>query len=204
MCVAIAASACTRTESGSAAAVALSPEGAQHGAFAYSHDGGRIAFWKRSGGTDPVFELWVANADMSDPVKLPMIAPLSFGLLVALWSPDDSLVAAASSQYGGFAVTVAPSTGGEARRLTYGTGTEFPVAWQSGNDFLDYQSTVGGKGVAHVVNVRTGESMPRVPGETRSHIAMTSPGGRYVAIAIREGDRRTICRPALALLMSGR
>jgi TolB protein len=175
------------------AATAISPAGTQVTTFAFSHDGGRIAFWRAGMGTQPIWELWVAKADFSEPVKLPMIMPFSSDQPEPVWSPDDKQVAAASSLYGGTSVAVAPSTGGESRRVTHGTGRELPVSWHADNDHLDYVSFVAdGKWAGYVVSTRSGKTIRAVPGESRPHIAIPSPDGRHVAMQISDGGRETI------------
>ena len=175
------------------AATAISPTGTEVSSFAFSHDGGRIAFWRRGMGAQPIWELWVAKADFSEPVKLPMIMPVSSDQPNPVWSPNDQQVAAASSLYGGTSVAVAPSIGGESRRVTHGTGQELPVSWHADNDHLDYVSFgAEGKWAGYVVSTRSGKTVRAVPGESRPHIAIPSPDGRHVAVQISDGGRRTI------------
>jgi Tol biopolymer transport system component len=175
------------------AATAISPTGTEVSSFAFSHDGGRIAFWRRGIGTQPIWELWVAKADFSQPVKLPMIMPVSSYNPEPVWSPDDKQVAAASSLYGGTSVAVAPSAGGESRRVTHGTGLELPTSWHADNDHLHYVSFLAnGKWAGYVVSTRSGKTVRAVPGESRPHIVIPSPDGRHVVMQISDGGRETI------------
>src|SRR3972149_6374656 len=79
------------SDSGLPMATTLSPDGVRQSGPASSPDGGRIAYWTPvSGG----LQLWVANADLSNPVKLPVIGPNN----TTFWSPDGSQLAVVSSE----------------------------------------------------------------------------------------------------------
>ena len=166
----------------------LSPDGVRHLAQSYSPDGKRIAYWS------PVTEgqqLWVANADLSAPVKLP-VTNVGFSS-VAVWSPDGSRLAAASSQFGVADVVVVPTTGGEAQRVTTGPGVEVPLVWYPDGDRLAYFASAGGGTFSSfVVSVRTGVSTSLVPGEKRPFIGMPSPDGSHIGYMVAEGSKTAI------------
>ncbi|MDA1080792.1 MAG: DPP IV N-terminal domain-containing protein [Gemmatimonadetes bacterium] len=178
---------CGSGDSGLPSTTALSPDGARHSMQSFSPDGKRVAYWT------PVAEgsqLWVANADMSAPVKLsasgPFVGP-------AIWSPDGSRLVAVSGQFGLADVVVVPATGGEAQRVTMDPGIEFPMAWYPDGDRIAYTATAaGGTFSSFVVSVQSGVSKPLVPGEKRPNSGYPSPDGSHVGYITGEGSTTTI------------
>lgn len=178
---------CGGGDSGLPSATALSPDGARHLSQSFSPDGKRVAYWT------PVaegFQLWVANSDMSAPVKLPASGPI---LSPAIWSPDGSQLAAASGQFGLADVVLVPADGGEARRVTTDPGAEVPIAWYPDGDRIAYFATAAGGTISSfVVSVKSGVSKPLVPAEKRPHIGFPSPDGSHIAFMVAEGATSTI------------
>src|SRR6476646_2269962 len=74
-------------------ATSLSPEGARHEFHSFSPDGKRIAYWSPSGESSNGSQLWVANSDLTSPMKLPVTALF---VAPALWSPDGKSLAVGS------------------------------------------------------------------------------------------------------------
>ena len=168
----------------------LSPEGARHVWPAYSPDGSKIAYWAPadSGG---MVQLWIANADLSNPVKTPVVT--GFVGVAPIWSPDGSQVAATSSQFGTADVVIVPASGGAARRVTSLPGVELPLMWYPDGDRIAFgASTTGGTFTSLVVSLRTGASSALIPGEKRVHFAYPSPDGSHILVVITEGSKTTL------------
>lgn len=171
-------------------ATALSAEDARHNWVSYSPDGSRMAWWSPAEAASNSFQLWVANADLSEARTLPVTTFVSDP---PRWSPDGTRLAAISSQFGAADVVIVGLDDSETTRLTQGPGLEFPIAWFPDGDRIAYLATAeGGTFASFAVTVSTGVSAPLVPGETRPHFAFPSPDGRRLAVNVLEGDRATI------------
>ena len=170
-------------------AVALSPDGVQYQGHSFSPDGKRIAYWARS--TDSAtLQLWVANADLSNPVKLPVT---SLYVLPAPWSPDGALLAAGTDQFGLSQIVIVPAAGGAVRRVTEGNNLSWPLTWFRDGQSLNYYGTApGGLAQSLVYSLASGRTRALVPGETRLHFGAASPDGSHVAYFIKEGAKFTI------------
>jgi Tol biopolymer transport system component len=183
--------ACGGGDSGLPNAVALSPDGVRHLAFSYSPDGKRVAYWSPAADSSSQYQLWVANADLSAPAKLP--AKSFVNNQPAIWSRDGVRLAAVTSEYGIADIVVMTAAGGDVKRVTTGVGFEFPIAWYPDGDRLSYYASAeGGTIRSFVVSVRTGVSAPLVPGEQHPHLGSPSPDGSHVAYFVIDGPRTTI------------
>ena len=170
--------------------VQLSPDEVRHVEISYSPDGRHIAWWSPATDSTGNWQLWVANADMSAPATLPVATNFT-GALV--WSPDGARIAATSSEFGLADVVVVPAAGGAAQRVTRGAGIELPVAWFPDGDRLAYvASAEGGTFSSFVVSLKTGLSVPLVPGEKRPAFGVPSPDGSHVAYSVGDGAKSTI------------
>ena len=168
--------ACGGAENRLPAARVLTTEHERPSTGEYSPDGSRLAYWTQ--GPEGA-ELYVANADMSDPVKI--VETLEGGLPV--WSPDGQEIAFVNFR-GGIDVWVAPALGGDPRQLTDAPGLEFPMQWHPDGDRLAYFATLeGGTIRSKVLHV---ESMISVPmtNETRPAIGIWSPDGTMMAYVL--------------------
>lgn len=184
--------ACGGNESALPSAIALSPDGARQTSFSYSPDGKRIAYWSPPTDSGANWQLWMANADLSAPVKLSAQVWFSEPPL-ALWSPDGGRIAAASSEFGASNVVVVPAAGGAAQRLTQGSGLEFPIAWYRGGEGLSYFGTAAGGDIkSFVVSLKTRVSASLAPGEKRPFLGSPSPDGSHMAYFVVDGPRTTI------------
>jgi TolB protein len=100
---------------------------------AWSPDGRRIAFAsERSGMTDRP-EIWIMNADGSNPVRL-----TANGVFDAhpKWSPDGGQIAFASDRDDNRSIYVMNANGANVRRLTASPWMDQYPAWSSDGDWL--------------------------------------------------------------------
>jgi Tol biopolymer transport system component len=169
----------------------VSPEGAtRYLGFAYSPDGTRIAYWTPAD-SSAAAQLWIADADLSSPVKLSVTS--AFGGLLPIWSPDGSRIAVASSDSGVADIVVVTAATGETRRVTRGQGFEGPISWFPDNNRITYYaSAAGGTFMGGVVSVESGATTPLAPGEKLPHFGAPSPDGSHVAYFVGDGPRFTI------------
>ncbi len=162
----------------------LSPEGVRMLGPSYSPNGKRIAYWTPA---SPGWQLWVANADLTSPQKL----PVNGGTEAALWSPDGSRLEAASSQFGGHVVVV-PVAGGEAKRVSTGSGVDIQSGWFADGERVAYVMSVGGGITSFATSLATGATRRLVPGEQRPYVGTPSPDGSRIGFNVLEGSRTTI------------
>jgi TolB protein len=171
-------------------AVALSPDGARYVFHSFSPDGKHIAYWTPSEDQANRMQLWVANADLTQPAK---IAVTALAVFPAQWSPDGSLLAAGSGDYGTAQVVLVPLSGGSIRRVTQGAAVTFPMTWFRHGEALNYYGTTPGGGLqSFVYEMASGQSRPLVPAEKRSNLGVASPDGSHVAYFVIDGSKTTI------------
>ena len=181
------AGACTGNDAALPKQTALSPDGAQYSTPSYSPNGKKITWWSPATDSSGMSQLWVGNADLSSPAKLPVKA---FNPWVAIWSPDGARIAAASSEFGPAHIVVVPVAGGAVKRVTQGDSFENPSTWYPDGDRLSYYaSTAGGSFASLVVSVKTGVVTPLVPGETRALLGSPSPDGSHVGYFVIDGGK---------------
>jgi Tol biopolymer transport system component len=128
---------------------------------------------------------------MSSPKKL----PIKGGTSPALWSPDGSMLAATSTQFGGGHAVVVPVAGGEAKRVATGSGVDYGTGWFADGERLAFEATTGeggGSFTAFASTLATGAAGRLVPAEQRPLIAIPSPDGSHIAFNVIEGSRSTI------------
>jgi Tol biopolymer transport system component len=182
---------CGTNESGLPRAVTLSPDGSRHAEQRFSPNGKRVAYWSPSTDSMPGYRLWVANADLSAPVKQPVTTITTS--VPPLWSPDGRQLAVGSSDYGSAHVAIVSLADGRVQRVTQGSGIEFPLSWYRGGEGLNYFGTdAQGNLKSYSYHVKTGVSSPLAPGETRSVFGSRSPDGRHVAYFVIDKGKTTI------------
>ena len=169
----------------------ISPDGARHESPSYSPDGSHVAYWMPANGDVIGWQLWVANADLTSPVRLPATSTI-FGAQKVLWSPDGKTIATVSSDFGAADIVMFPSAGGQAKRVTTGAGAEVPIAWHPDGDRLFYFATNNATVSSFVVSVRTGATSPTIAGEKLPYAAVPSPDGAHIAYMELDGSKTTI------------
>lgn len=189
---AICVAACTH-DGGDAAlpkAVALSPDGSRHYSPTYSHNGKRLAYWARGTDSSGGWQLWVANADLTAPTKLPASNPMV--VPPPVWSPDGSRIAASASGSGSAHVVVVTLADGSAKSVTSGAGIEMPLMFLGDGDRLAYFGSTDGTIRSFTMSLATGVTRPLAPSEKRPTFGSPSPDGSHVAYFVADGDKSTI------------
>lgn len=170
--------------------VALSPDGVRHEKQAFSPDGKHVAYWSPYPDR-PGMQLWVANADLTSPMQLPVFA-YSTVFQPPQWSSDSASLAVGASQYGVSQVVIVPAAGGDVRRVTEGAGVTFPMVWSRDGTLLNYYGTApGGRYQSFVYTLASGASRELAPAEKRSHLGAASPDGSHVAYFVIGGGEKT-------------
>ena len=109
---------------------------------AFSPDGTRIAFGSNRSGD--AFEIWVANADGSNPVQL--TNRLGRHQAQPLWSPDGRWIAFESQRWDGYMeVYVIDATGGRPRRLISESSDEGMPSWSRDGKWIYFSSNRTGR-----------------------------------------------------------
>jgi tricorn protease len=142
LCVAGGAQAAT-TSAGAAprpAAIAAAPAAGwttNPGTVSYARDphfhAGRVVFSLRG-------NLWVVNADGSNPVQLTRTPARDFS---PRWSPDGQWIAFTSNRMGNNDVYVMPAAGGEPRQLTFHSGSDDVQYWTPDGQRIVFSSARG-------------------------------------------------------------
>ena len=170
--------------------VALSPDSARHSNHAFSPDGARVAYFAPTRESTGMWQLWVANADLTAPTRLPVTTSV---LSAMFWAPDGTRLAVVSGQFGVADVVVVTVATGEVQRVTRGPGVEVPLGWRRGDERLAYYGTsADGSIKAGVVLLATGEVLPLVPDESKPYLGAPSPDGTRVAYFAVDGSKFTI------------
>jgi Tol biopolymer transport system component len=171
-------------------AVALSPDGVNQTSQTFSPDGKRVAYWSPSTDSTADWQLWIANADMSSPVKMP--ATSGFRSL-ALWSSDGLRLAVGSSEHGASHVEVVTVADGSVQQITQGTAIEWPLNWYRGNEGISYYGTdVKGGIKSYFVPLKTGASALLAPNEQAGVLGARSPDGSHVAYFVIDRGKTTL------------
>jgi len=118
------------TPASSLATVALASTG-RNTSPQFSPNGRRVAFASNRSG---VFEIWLADPEGSNPVKLTSMGADATG--TPRWSPDGRTIAFNSNPEGQYDIYLIPSAGGMPRRLTTHPASDhipsFLARWQVG------------------------------------------------------------------------
>ncbi len=99
--------------------------------LALSPDGSRLAFVYRG-------DVWVAPSGGGRAVPVTNHVEMDDN---PVWSPDGSWIAFSSNRYGNDDIFAVPSDGGDVRRLTWFTGSEFPSDWSADGKKILFRGT---------------------------------------------------------------
>jgi serine/threonine protein kinase len=103
----------------------------------YSPDGRRIAFSSNRNGD--ILEIWVCNADGSNPAQLTNRVGLAQG--TPRWSPDGKWIAFDSQgEDGSFDIWIVEASGGQPRRFTTEPSNEFVPSWSRDGKWIYFRS----------------------------------------------------------------
>jgi Tol biopolymer transport system component len=119
----------------------------------YSNDGKKLAFSSTRTGHE---EIWVANADGSDPVQLTFLRNQLTE--AGHWAPDDGAIAFVSQDRGGRQLYVIASSGGQPVRLTSQERVDTGSGWS--RDGNVYYYTASGSSRREVWKVRRDGGSP--------------------------------------------
>lgn len=167
---------------------ALSAEGVRNIDIAYSPDGSHLSWLAPSTGAG--WELWVGNADMTSPRKLPVTT--LFTGTPAVWSPDGKLIAALANNFGPANVVVVPVAGGDARRVTTGAGVQLPGSWYPDGDRFSFIASVEGTIRGFRTSLSRGGETPLVPSEKHAYFGAWSKDGSHIQYMDIDGQRTTM------------
>jgi Tol biopolymer transport system component/DNA-binding winged helix-turn-helix (wHTH) protein len=104
----------------------------------YSPDGKRIVFESNRSGNE---EIWICNADGSDPVQLTYFGNAWAG--APRWSPDGENIAFAANAAGNWDIYIVSSGGGKPKRLTKDGADECWPSWSRDGQWIYYFSNRG-------------------------------------------------------------
>jgi serine/threonine protein kinase len=152
--------------------VELVPSSRNQSGPRYSNDGKRLAFISSRTG---YMEIWVANADGSQPVQL---TDLRHQLSeVGHWSPDGSLIAFGSQDRGSRQIYVVGSSGGPAVPITKEEGVDVGSGWTADGRGYYYDSVKSGH--REVWKVPRGGGRPELMATNGAHGGFESPAGTF-------------------------
>ncbi len=141
----------------------------------FSPDGRKIAFCSiRSG---EVFDIWVSNANGSNPVQL--TNRLGRHQSMPRWSPDGRWIAFESQgQAGQWDVYVIGAGGGQARRVTSDPSDEYLPSWSQDGNWIYFCSNRSGTG--EIWRVPSGGGRAEQVTRNGAYAAIESPDGKML------------------------
>ena len=155
----------------------------------FSPDGSRIVFSSiRSG---EVFDIWVANADGSNPVQL--TNRLGRHQSCPEWSPDGRWVAFESQgRDGHWDVCVIDASGGRPRRVTSEPSDEFLASWSRDGKWIYFFSNRTGRG--EIWRVASGGGQAEQVTQNGGFAAFESHDGKTL-FYVKAGNPRLFAKP---------
>lgn len=154
----------------------------------FSPDGSQIAFYRPG---DKGWQLWVANADMSEARGLDAWAP---GDVPLIWSPDGSQIALGANMRSISDIAVVSLASGAVTFLTDAEALELPIQFSPDGAQVVYVALSGGNKVETGIAMVDGSGAgPVISGMAESHIGYLSPdGSRFGYTVFEAGSRQTI------------
>ncbi|HVE58345.1 MAG TPA: hypothetical protein VNB22_16050 [Pyrinomonadaceae bacterium] len=135
---------------------------------------------------DGNFEIYVMNADGSNPVNLTNSAADDID---PAFSPDGSKIAFASSRDGNFEIYVMNADGTQQTRLTMTTASESEVAWSPDGKKIAFTSGRDGNNEIYVMNADGTNPVNLTNNAAQDQEAAFSPDGTRIAFhSFRTGD----------------
>lgn len=149
----------------------------EQGGPQYSPDGKKIAFGSNRSGSN---EIWVSNADGSDPERL----TASGGPLTGLprWSPDGKLISFDSRTASGhLCISVIPSIGGPPKQLTDDSAEDTKSSWSHDGQWVYFSSNRTGRYQIWKISAQGGSSVQVT--RQGGHAPFESADGKFVYYA---------------------
>jgi Tol biopolymer transport system component len=138
----------------------------------FSPDGARLAYVSN---TPLSNEVWVSNADGTDPVQITSTGGTAGS---PRWSPDARWLAFDSTMGGVSAIYVVPAGGGAARRVTSGIFNEMMPSWSGDGRWIYFTSSRSGQPEVWKTDARGSTSLQIT--HHGAHEAFESSDGKYV------------------------
>jgi Tol biopolymer transport system component/serine/threonine protein kinase len=145
---------------------------------ALSPDGKQIAFASDRSGT---FQVWLANADGSQPVRLTDLGEHSAS---PRWSPDGHWIAFDSQEKGRWDVWIAPAEGGAPRRVTNHPADEDEPSFSRDGKWIYFNSTRTGRVEVFRVSIDGGKEEQITTGG--GSFAQEAPDGKTIYYALTQ------------------
>lgn len=155
----------------------------------WSPDGTRLAF--RSYRSGHASDIWVMNADGSQPVKLtPDPLPGIHDDFRPAWSPDGSRIAFASDRGGDVDIWTMRADGTDFRRMTNSPDYDTEPAWSPDGRSLVFRRSAPGVGSDLMIVPATGGTARRLPLAGEQRQPAWSPDGTLIAFVYQPAFNR--------------
>jgi len=148
----------------------------------WSPDGKRIAFVSRRSGD---MEIWVANADGSDPVQLTDSIGFDWQ---PRWSPDGKKIAFSTQRDNNWEVYSMNADGSDPTRLTESEGYDAEPAWSPDSTRIAFVSTRNTHRAVWIMNADGSDPTIMIPGMEEDTLQPAwSPDGEWMTYTFASG-----------------